>query len=355
MKIVVAMSGGVDSSVAAYLLKQQNHEVVGVTLKLWGKESDSGCCSVSDVEDARRVAIRLGIDHRVMYFADLFEERVVEPYIHSYEVGQTPNPCIECNRHIKFSALYERVIKLGFDALATGHYCRTEKLDNGYVLRRALDKAKDQSYVLSMLTTDKIERLLFPVGSMLKTQVREIAKEIGLPVASKPDSQDVCFISSTEGRKGFLQQRMPLTSGTFVDENNNILTGVEDIELFTVGQRFKVPPGALGERRYVISVNRDEKKVVIGPMRRLLVNGVKLREMSWALKIPERKQEVFLQTSAHGSPFKAFYEGGNLFIFKDPQKRVAPGQTVAVYDGKDPEIVLGSGIALPDIVKLDGA
>jgi tRNA-specific 2-thiouridylase len=355
MRVVVAMSGGVDSSVAAYILKSQGYDVVGVTLKLWGGESDSGCCSVKDVEDARRVAIKLGIDHRVMYFADLFEEKVVSPYIKSHEESLTPNPCIECNRHIKFSALFDRVIKLGFDALATGHYCRVKKINQCYYLKRSVDKDKDQSYVLSMLRSDTIKRLVFPVGDLLKSQVREIASKLNLPVSNKPDSQDVCFINSSEGRKGFLSQRIGLTTGNFIDENGTPLGEVKDIELLTIGQRMGVPAGKLGQRRYVLNVDRISKRVVIGPLKNLLVDGVKVKELTWAVEEPVANQEVFLQTSAHGTPFKAFYKGAGLFVFKEPQKRVAPGQTVAVYDANDPEIVLGSGVAIPEIIKSDGA
>ena len=203
------MSGGVDSSVAAALLVEQGHDVVGATLKLWGGESDSGCCSVADVDDARRVAQQLGIDHHVFNLTEEFDRQVVTPYIAAHAQGRTPNPCIECNRSIKFDRLLERADRLGFARLATGHHARvTRDAAAGLRLRRGADADKDQSYVLSMLGQAELSRVLLPVGEMTKADVRAHAARLGLRTAGKPDSQDVCFIGSVEGRQGFLADKL---------------------------------------------------------------------------------------------------------------------------------------------------
>src|SRR5580700_6153762 len=217
MRVLVAMSGGVDSSVAAALLVEAGHEVVGATLKLWGGESDSGCCSVADVDDARRVADQIGLVHHVFNFTDDFDASVVAPYVADHAAGRTPNPCIECNRHIKFGSLLERARRLGFDALATGHHARVDGGPGRRRLRRGADGAKDQSYVLSMLGQSELVQVVLPVGTLTKTEVRAHAAARGLRTADKADSQDVCFIRSAEGRRGFLGDRLAMHGGEIVD------------------------------------------------------------------------------------------------------------------------------------------
>ena len=245
------MSGGVDSSVAAAVLAQRGHEVVGATLKLWGGASDSGCCSVADVDDARRVAEQLRITHHVFNFTDTFEDKVVDPYVLSHATGQTPNPCIECNRHVKFGRLLERAERLGFDALATGHHAQVVGPPGARRLMRGADRLKDQSYVLSMLAQAQLEQLLLPIGSMTKDDVRALASELELGTAAKPDSQDVCFIHSSVGRRGFLDDRLEMHPGEIVDDVSGEVVGeVPAIEMVTVGQRRGLGVAA-GQRRRV--------------------------------------------------------------------------------------------------------
>src|SRR5262245_22136756 len=230
---MVAMSGGVDSSVAAALLQREGHEVVGVTMRLWGGESDTGCCSVADVDDARRVAQQLDVDHLVFNFTADFETGVVGPYVGAHASGGTPNPCIECNRTVKFARLAERADVLGFDAVATGHHARIELADGRWRLRRGADRAKDQSYVVHMLDQRALARTLFPVGHFDKATVRAMAADLGLRTAAKPDSQDVCFITSAGGRRDFLGRRMPFHPADVVDTAGRRLGRVDAIELVT--------------------------------------------------------------------------------------------------------------------------
>src|SRR5579862_7949995 len=230
MRILVGLSGGVDSSVAAAMLLEDGHEVVGVTMKLWGGVQDSGCCSVGDVEDARRVAQQLGIAHHVFNFTDDFEAHVVGPYVAAHAEGRTPNPCIECNRHLKFDRLVVRAEQLGFDALATGHHARVST--DGRLLR-GTDAAKDQSYVLYRLTRSLLARLRFPVGELTKPAVRQRARSLGLRTAAKPDSQETCFIESSGGRERFLASRIPLHPGRVVAADGSTAGAVPAVELVT--------------------------------------------------------------------------------------------------------------------------
>jgi tRNA-uridine 2-sulfurtransferase len=334
--VLVAMSGGVDSSVAAALLRDQGHDVVGVTLRLWGGDSDTGCCSVADVDDARRVAQQLGFDHLVFNFGDDFLARVVEPYVAEHAAGRTPNPCVECNRHLKFDRLMRRADQLGFDAVATGHHAR---IVDGRLARGA-DRAKDQSYVLHMLGRPELERVRFPVGDLTKADVRGIAASLGLRTATKPDSQDVCFITNRAGRAGFLSRRMPFTPATVVDTDGGPIGRVDAIELVTVGQRRGVTGGG-GTRRYVTAVDRASATVTVGPVEALLTAAVSVPGLQW-LDGPV-PGEVLVQTSAHGRPQRAVVHGDTV-TWSEPQRRVAPGQSVVIYDASD-EFVLGGGVA----------
>jgi tRNA-specific 2-thiouridylase len=346
MKVLVAMSGGVDSSVSAYLLKEAGYEVDGVTLKLWGGESDSGCCSVSDVNDAKRVAFKLGIEHRVLSLADDFEEKVINPYVKAYSVGYTPNPCIECNRFIKFDALLKKALRLGYDAIATGHYARVIKSDGKLRLARAVDFEKDQSYVLSMLSEANLKNILFPIGELYKKEVRDIAAVIGLSTAFKPDSQDVCFIAESQGgRKSFLAKKLNLKTAEIVEVKAGSKIGqVEDMQLFTVGQRKKIPVSPTGERRYVVDIDVAGGIIEVGTYDYLLTSELKITNISWVSNAPDEGSQVLVQPSAHGRTFEARWYRPDTLKLKTPQKRVARGQTVALYDTNENRFVLGSGI-----------
>jgi tRNA-specific 2-thiouridylase len=360
MRVLVAMSGGVDSSVAAALLCEQlgRHQVEGATLKLWGGSSDSGCCSVADVDDARRVADQLGLVHHVFNFAAEFDQWVVEPYVAGHAEGRTPNPCVECNRHLKFDRLLERARTLGFDAVATGHHARCETTAAGrYRLLRGADPLKDQSYVLAMLGQEELSRVMFPVGVMTKAQVRDEAHRLGLRTADKPDSQDVCFIRSDEGREGFLGARLALHPGRLVDhQTGDDLGSVDAVELVTVGQRRGMGHGHDGRRRFVTAVDIPARRVSLGTPEAAHADEVALHTVTWVDEDLTRGDSstqpvgvpVIAQGSAHGRPVNATVveKGDGLIVsFESPQRRIAPGQTVALYDPTRPDAVVGSGIA----------
>jgi tRNA-uridine 2-sulfurtransferase len=331
------MSGGVDSSVAAAVLQAEGHDVTGVTLKLWGGESDSGCCSAADVEDARRVAAQLGIPHYVFNFTDDFDSNVVAPYVDAYSVGETPNPCVECNRTMKFGRLLERADQLGFEEVATGHHARTVDTAHGRAIARGIDQAKDQSYVLYMLGRREIERTRLPIGEMTKTTVRARAHELGLRTAAKQESMDVCFIKRG-GRSAFLGSRIGRRPGSIVDAAGEVVGAHDGIDAFTIGQR-RGTGVAVGERRYVVDIAPATATVTLGPREELLRDRVRLRDMEFVRTPPV---DVIAQTRAHGAPVSARLDGDTL-VFCSPQSRVAPGQVVACYEG---DVLLGGGIAV---------
>jgi tRNA-specific 2-thiouridylase len=349
MRVLVAMSGGVDSSVAAALLVEQGHDVVGATLKLWGGPSDSGCCSVADVDDARRVAQQLGIEHHVFNLSEEFDRHVVTPYVEAHVQGRTPNPCIECNRSIKFDRLLERSDRLGFDRLATGHHARVTGGDP-LRLRRGADMDKDQSYVLSMLGQDQLRRVVFPVGEMTKSDVRAHAAHLGLRTAGKPDSQDVCFIRRVEGRQGFLGGRMAFHPAGVVNAAGEAVGTVDAVELVTVGQRRGMGHGSDGARRYVVAVDVPARRVTVGSAAEVMVSTVTLPlpTVTWVDRPLLPGDRAVAQVSAHGRPAACTVTGGDgalIVRFDVPQRAVAPGQSVALYDDADPDAVVGAGIA----------
>lgn len=337
MKVMVAMSGGVDSSVAAALLVSQGHDVTGVTLKLWGGDSDSGCCSVSDVEDARRVAAQLGIPHYVFNFGDDFDQHVVQPYVAAHQIGETPNPCVECNRHIKFARLFDRAQAMGFDRIATGHHARVRRDDDRVRLLRGTDPAKDQSYVLYMLTQKELAKTWLPMEGMTKPEVYQEATRLGLRTASKPESMDVCFIQ--RGRRGdFLSERMSFTPGVIESVDGERLGSHEAVEMVTIGQRRGLGIAA-DARRYVVDVRPHEARVILGTQSDLLVDSVELRDLTFTCDQPGDAR-ILAQCQAHGDAHPAILDGSTV-RFEEPRQRVAPGQIVAFYDGDE---CLGGGI-----------
>jgi tRNA-specific 2-thiouridylase len=348
MRILVAMSGGVDSSVTAGVLAEAGHEVVGATLKLWGGESDSGCCSVADTEDARKVANQLGIDHYVFNMAEEFAEGVIEPYVRGHAACLTPNPCVECNRRIKFERLLERALRLGFDALATGHYARVTCSDGLYRLWRSVDRTKDQSYVLSMLGQGQLAHVIFPLGALTKAEVRRIASEMGLWTAAKRDSMGTCFVARREGRLGFLARRIPLHQARVVDVETGAELGVtEAVELVTVGQRRGLGVSSPHGRRFVVGIDPKRGVVEVGPPERLLVSRIPLERVTWVTGEPAWGEALQFQVSAHGEAVPGrLLQGENprrgWAVLDVARRKVAPGQTVAFYSGDE---VIGSAIA----------
>jgi tRNA-specific 2-thiouridylase len=346
MKVLVAMSGGVDSSVAAAELRREGHEVVGVTMRLWGGESDTGCCSVSDVDDARRVAQQLRIDHLVFNFSDDFDAHVVNPYVEAHRTGTTPNPCIECNRHLKFDRLSQRARLLGFDAVATGHHARIERQPSGvWRVIRGADAAKDQSYVVHMLDQKELAYTLFPVGHLTKAQVRERASELGLRTATKPDSQDVCFISKTGGRETFLGHRIPFRAARVVDESGTELGSVEAVEMVTIGQRRGLRLAGGAPKQFVLDVDVEARTVVVGAETSLQRSDLRAERMMWSHEPLPIGSEVMVQTSAHGATQPALIEEVSsdtvLLQWREPQRRTAPGQSVVLYDASDRAVLAG--------------
>jgi tRNA-specific 2-thiouridylase len=336
IRVLVAMSGGVDSSVAAARLQAEGHEVTGVTLKLWGGESDSGCCSVSDVEDARRVAAQLGIPHYTFNFADDFAAAVVGPYVDAHAAGLTPNPCVECNRSIKFGRLLDRATDIGFDAVATGHHARVV----GRQLARGRDGGKDQSYVLYMLTEAELARLRLPVGEMTKAEVRAEAAALGLRTATKPESMEVCFITRG-GRERFLAERGVMGPGDIVDASGRVLGHHHGAAAYTVGQRRGLGV-ATGERRYVLDVDPARGAVTVGAYEDLLRREARVTGLTFvAGAAPATTEPLLVQVRAHAIPFEGVLDG-DVVRFASPQPRVAPGQVVAFYRG---DVLLGGGLA----------
>jgi tRNA-specific 2-thiouridylase len=337
-RVLVAMSGGVDSAVAAALLLEAGHDVVGVTLKLWGGESDSGCCSVADVDDARRVARRLGIEHHVFNFGDDFDANVVAPYVADHAAGRTPNPCIECNRHLKFDRLLRRADALGFTTVATGHHARiVEHADGTRRVARGLDAAKDQSYVLHMLDQAVLGRVSFPVGDLTKAEVRATAARLGLAVADKADSQDVCFITATGGRARFLAERIPTTPGTVVDGTGSVVGAVPSVELVTIGQRHGLGLQGGGPPRYAVAVDVAAATVTVGGQDELRTDRTTLHDLTWSAGPVTAGLEA--QASAHGVPRPCTVDGSDV-VWAEPCRRVAPGQSVVLYVGDE---VVGAG------------
>ncbi|MDJ0952271.1 MAG: tRNA 2-thiouridine(34) synthase MnmA [Acidimicrobiia bacterium] len=348
MRALVAMSGGVDSSVAAALMLDQGYEVVGATLKQWegadGAMPLAGCCTVSDAEDARRVAAQLDVPYYVLDYVDEFTEKVVDHFGEMYAAGKTPNPCIECNRRVRFSVLLERTRALGCDVLVTGHHARIRHDAAGYHLVKGVDGTKDQSYVLHMLGQGDLAQVRLPIGEMTKTAVREYAAGMGLRTAAKPDSQDLCFIGAGSYRD-FIRERFPDAArpGPLVTSDGETLGIHEGMVDFTIGQR-KGLGVALGEPRYVVGIDPTTATVTLGTKDELLVAGCQVEDVSFVSGRPPVDRDVTVKIRYRAQPVAAKIadegDGSWRVLFADPQAAVAPGQAAVFYHGDE---VLGGG------------
>lgn len=346
-RILVAMSGGVDSGTTAALLKKEGHDVIGVTMQLWDYgDADGGCCSADDVRDARRVAEQINIPHYVVNYMDVFKKYIVEDFVGKYLSGKTPSPCVLCNQFMKFNFLLRRSLELGADYLATGHYARveTDEVTGKFYLSKAVDTYKDQSYFLFTLTQNELSRIMFPLGSMTKDEVREIAKDMNLKVANKPDSQEVCFITAGDYRD-FLKEHggMRKGRGEIIDVDGNVLGYHDGVYSFTVGQRRGLGI-AKGKPMYVVKVEPEANRVVVGEEKDIFRTKLTANNISWVDIIPSDKMKVrakiryrHFESDASvsiQSDSQAFVE------FNTPQRAMTPGQAIVFYDG---DRVLGGG------------
>lgn len=339
------MSGGVDSSVAAAVMRNEGHDVIGVTMKMWkgpsGEAPTAGCCTVSDAEDARRVAAQLDIPYYVLDYTEEFMGGVVDHFVADYVTGRTPNPCVECNRTVKFTRLVDHARDLECDVVVTGHYARNEHDGGRWRLRRGVDAAKDQSYVLSMLGQAQLAGIRFPVGALTKAETREIARGLGLRTAAKKESQDICFVGDRDYRSFLADHGVADRPGPIVDRDGSVLGEHDGITNFTIGQRRGLGV-AVGEPRFVTAVDAGTATVTVGRRHDLAVQELDIERLSW-VDLP-RPGPMTVQYRAHGAAVAADLTAagaGAVVRFRSPQEAVAAGQTVAFYDGDE---VLGGGI-----------
>ena len=372
MKVAVAMSGGVDSSTAAYILRSQGHEVVGMSMQMYNaleraENEYGGCCTLDDLADARRVAWKLEIPYFVLNMESDFRDAVIKPFVRSYVNGMTPSPCVLCNTHVKFDLLHNKALAIGADKVATGHYARvTQSADGKFELRKAVDLAKDQSYYLFELTQQQLSHTLFPLGEMTKPEVRAVAEEGELVVAKKSESYEICFVPNKDGYAKIVQDearklvsendqsidRALLTqvadedaAGEIVDVEGNVVGRHDGYYHFTIGQRRGLQAGGFAERTYVVDVNPFTKRVTVGPIERLQKSELIAERVHWisgtapsnafdaAARVRSRQADV----AARIEPL----DGGRARVtFAVPQRAIAPGQAVVFYDG---DLCLGGG------------
>lgn len=352
-KVVLGMSGGVDSSVAAYLLKEQGYDVIGVTMQIWQKdteheEREGGCCSLSAVDDARRVANKLDIPFYVLNFRESFKRNVIDYFVEEYVNGRTPNPCIACNKYLKFDELLIKARGLGADYVATGHYGKIDKVDGRYVIVRSDDDKKDQTYALYNMTQDQLEHTLMPCGAYKKEEIREIAKKIGLAVHNKKDSEEICFIPDNDHGRFILDVKPEsVKEGNFVDKEGNILGRHKGIVYYTIGQR-KGLGIALGRPAYVAGIDPIRNEVVVGPESDIFKTELICKETNFmAIEKLEGPMTIIAKTRYLSKPAKAVItplEGDRVKVtFLQEERAITKGQSVVFYD-ENYEYVVGGGI-----------
>ena len=351
-KVVVGMSGGVDSSVAAYLLKEQGYDVIGVTMQIWQDESqeqiedNGGCCGITAVDDARRVAMQLDIPYYVMNFKNEFKKNVIDYFVKDYLEGRTPNPCIACNRHVKWESLLKRSLEIGADCIATGHYARIAQLENGrYAIRNSVTAKKDQTYALYNLTQEQLSHTLMPVGDYNKDEIRAIAEKIGIQVAHKPDSMEICFVPDND-YAGFITRETGYVSrpGNFVDLHGNILGTHKGIIHYTVGQR-KGLGLAMGHPVFVVAIRPETNEVVIGEnddvfSTKLYANNINLMSVDKIEEPIRARAKIRYSHEGADCTIRMADDGLLECVFDEKQRAVTPGQALVIYDG---DYVLGGG------------
>ena len=349
-RVLLGMSGGVDSSVAGYLLREQGYDVIGVTMKVWPQDcisrTEDKCCGPQAVADARAVAHSLGIPHYVVDEADQFERTVIDYFTSEYQAGRTPNPCVMCNEKLKFGNLWGKAEALGCDFIATGHYAIIEHHRDRAVLRKGIDPRKDQSYFLFSLRQPQLRRALTPLGTMRKPEIRKIARSLGLKVADKIDSQEICFVPGND-YKAFLRSHLgenEFHRGEIYDVEGNFVGEHDGIELFTIGQR-KGLPGGSAKPRYVVDLDAETNRVIVGDVEDLVCDEFEIDRTNWiARELPDEDVDatVKIRYSHPGTPATVTsLENHRARIrLHEPQRAITPGQAAVIYDG---DVVIGGG------------